>query len=413
MRQSKKIKYFQSSLICSFFLLFNLIWLFFSHLYLCLTNTPIIDVGATSYNNYVFLTDLASLSIFIFSWIIFYYSEKPIYKPITSNTQNQRQTTKTDSTILFCTTILLLILMLNIYLDGSPPILSQGYINRASYLDQTPLWIALKPFGAVAIIFPICTGYLLNKALVNNRSTKTINTLFIFYLIYLITIGQKFSGLFLGIYFHALPLMINKTTSHTVKLSARFIITILITGSLGIFLLGYHYEKNPLAYEITSGPYEFLLYRLFALQGGLSWSYFNITDGLNWRPDFLWGSMQKMMLASADPTIATDMINRGVNMTGAFPANILFSFPLFISPFILTFIFIVFLKYSHHLARLHATIYYIPLAYILVNWVTFFSRGGLEEILNIKTLFAVAVIGAIKIGLAISKKRSSFKKASF
>lgn len=295
---------------------------------------------------------------------------------------------------------LLALLYFNLIISPTPPFFSEGYIDRFTYLETTALWPVLSTFGAVTIPIPIMLGWLASRS----RYNALTYGLIIFYLAYLTLIGQKFGGFILGVFLFLLPTIVKRAASKTTKHYAKQIIFWgTIVGCIAVIPVLYHYSRYSLSDEF-GGPLGLLFYRIFGLTGHTFWGSFNIfmhgpTDEFD--PSSLFNGMQNIMLLLA-PSIAQEMIERGVNFTfGYFAANLLYLSIL--APFLLIlFGFFQFLI-SYFLTKFvinEKPIEYFCVANLLVSASGFYGQGSLSYALNIKTVF----LGATLI-LILSMKR--------
>jgi hypothetical protein len=300
---------------------------------------------------------------------------------------------------------LLFLAYLNIFvLSSTPPFFGEGYINRIGYLEQTKLWTFFRPFGAILIIVPIILGYLKAYYYYYSKKSYIIYIIFASYIAYLIFIGQKFSGMMIGIFYFLLPQLILMIQQRKKILTLSRIIIIFLIASSFFLLLVFHYSRNPIAIEM-GGPVKFIFYRIFALQGHMSWGYYNAYDFFTWEPQNMYHAMHNMMRTVGEPSIVESMISRGVNFTGAFPTIVFFSFPIIISIIILMLIFYIYFMFASSLLRSIDTIYYIFYIYIFNYIITYFSRGSIEEIFNFKVLGLFILIYLVKMLSAISSRR--------
>jgi hypothetical protein len=300
---------------------------------------------------------------------------------------------------------LLFIAYVNILvLSSTPPFFAEGYINRIGYLEQTKLWTFFRPFGAILIIVPIVLGYIKAYYYYYSKKPYVLYIMFALYITYLIFIGQKFSGMLLGIFYFLLPQLILMIQQRKKILTLSRIIILFLVASSFFILLIFHYSKNPIAMEM-GGPIKFIFYRIFTLQGHMSWGYYNAYDFFTCEPQNMYNAMQNMMRAVGEPSIVESMISRGVNFAGAFPTIVFFSFPIIISIIILMLIFYIYFMFASSLLRSIDTIYYIFYMYIFNYIITYFSRGSIEEIFNFKVLGLFIIIYFIKMLSVISSRK--------
>jgi len=373
-------------------------------MYLSFNEVYITEQDRMSYynNNYI----LIFLSIILFFVVLYIFYKKNIGMIRTINSSIKRYPHRNINRFLFTFVLVLLFLAyFNIFvLSSTPPFFGEGYINRIGYLEQTTLWSFFKPFGAILIIVPIILGYLKANYYYDSKSSKKLYILFTLYIIYLIFIGQKFSGMMIGIFYFTIPQLILMIQQKKKILTPKRVMLIFFIAVCFFILLIFHYSKNPIALEM-GGPVQFIFYRIFALQGHMSWGYYNAYDFLTFEPLNMYHAMQNMMIAVGEPTIVDSMISRGVNFTGAFPTIVFFSFPMGINLLVLMIIFYIYTVFAFTLIRSIDTIYYIFYMYIFNYIITFFSRGSIEEILNFKVLGLFMLIYFIRMLSIISSRK--------
>ena len=389
----------------SFLILLGFVELFFSNIYLSFNNIYITEQDRVSYYNNNYLLIFISIIVFFLVLYIFYKRNKiKILHSINTDTK-QYPHRNINHFLLISVISLLFLAYLNILLlSDTPPFFSGGYIDRIGYMEKTKLWSFLRPFGAIFIIVPIVLGYLKANYYYDRKSPKSLYILFALYVVYLIFIGQKFSGLMIGIFYFILPqlILIIQQKKRILTLNRIIIISFI---SIGFFiLLIFHYSKTSIAAEM-GGAIQFIFYRIFALQGHMSWGYYNICDLWTFEPQNMYHAMHNMMRAVGEPTIVKSMIERGVNFTGGFPTIVFCSFPIGINLLVLMIIFYIYTILSFFLLRSIDTIYYIFYAYIHMYFGIYFGRGSSEEILNFKVLGLFFIIYTIKILSVISPRK--------
>lgn len=378
-------KYFLSIFIVGFFFFQNIFWQFVSHIYLSSVNIYITEQNKYSHYNNAYIIDIFVLALALVVCIaLLIFLNNDITNILAEKLKAPERSL--NGKIIFVVVILEILLFFNLLISDIPPLLQGGYINRIGYLEETKLWPVLRIFGSVAVLVPIILGYLFGQNKLTSSKNKINYVLLLLYIIYLLLIGQKFSGIFIAIFFLILPITLIKICSGEKIFKKEHLFYCFIVAMLFTFFLAYHYSTNPLA-EQMGGAFLFILYRALALQGHLSWGYFNNYDCLTLNPDFLFNSMQKMMKVVGDPSVVSSMIDRGVNMTGAFPFNFMLSFPFLLGSVLFCFICLLFYLHCLTLIRFINRIYYLPVAYLLVSWINFFTRGGIEQIVDAKNIF--------------------------
>ncbi|MBU3088277.1 hypothetical protein KPL42_07205 [Clostridium gasigenes] len=115
--------------------------------------------------------------------------------------------------------------------------------------------------------FLFITGAIYIRSERNARKRKCI-LIYILSLIYFVVIGNKFGALLLGTISFLLPIiLINKKTIKFDIFKPRFFIFILVFLVIVIILSIKEYSK----YSSVNNPFEYMLYRIFGLQGHTWW----------------------------------------------------------------------------------------------------------------------------------------------
>jgi hypothetical protein len=223
---------------------------------------------------------------------------------------------------------ILLLSVANIAVSGTPPFLEEGYTTRFGYLESTKLWFFLSAFGFTATVIPLTLGFVRSVS-PNSFAGKLSLVLLLVYLTYLIAVGHKFGGIIFGVFYYFLPIV---TENYLRDKSYRFLKartlclgTLILVGLLGIVYI--HYSSYNLAAEF--GVLEFILYRIFALQGHIWWGideYVFVSARALPQLSQLLEAMPEMMREVAPADLAHDAIERGVQFAFGFPASAIFFF---------------------------------------------------------------------------------------
>ncbi|MEE1949590.1 DUF6418 domain-containing protein [Pseudomonas alcaligenes] len=292
---------------------------------------------------------------------------------------------------LVASIILLVVLYTNLLISSLPPFLGGGYVDRFGYMETTALWAWLSAFGVITVPVPVMLGWLLYVS----RVKIFILILEVFYLLYLLLIGQKFGGFVLALFLFFLPVSVSGMIRFgTGAYLGRFI---LWGGGLGFCALGvvyYHYSQYALS-EDFGGPLGLILYRIFGLQGHAFWGGFDffIADPMSYfDPLALMDGMQGVMRLIA-PAIADEMIKRGVSFTFGYFISILLHLGFFapLALFLFGWLHLVLVFYLVASVIRVSPVRYFLLANILISFNGFISMGSLSYILNFKVL-AVCII---------------------
>jgi hypothetical protein len=182
------------------------------------------------------------------------------------------------------------------------------------------------------------------------RNNKKIAILFgVFYAVYLILVGQKFTGFLIGIIGFLLGLYYTSENKIQFKLKWFFNKYFLIfIGSIFCLVL-YMYTINPPFKNLGLTAFESVFYRAFGLQAHVFWGtteqYVYLDKPNTWDTSELWKGMHHLMLEFW-PWRYEDfisVISRGVSWTNAYPSILLRIFPLAIA-LIVNFILLSFLS---------------------------------------------------------------------
>lgn len=294
--------------------------------------------------------------------------------------------------------ILLVVLYINLLLSDPPPLLSSGYVDRFSYIYSTKLWWLLSPLGVVTVPLPIMLGWLLLE------SSKKSLVLFLgaLYLLYLALIGQKFGGFMLSFFLLFMPIVISKVVGlrfYDIFLKIMFFGGALLIMSLGVVY--YHYSQYSLSDEF-GGPLGLIAYRIFGLQGHSFWGafdYFSQNPNEYFDPIALYNGMEVVMRLIA-PSIADEMIERGVNFTFGYFASLLINLNFFVIPALMVFgFFHTLLSYFVIKYVLVGRGYsYFVMANILILFNGFASMGSLSYIANFKFVLLLMMLLGLSLG---------------
>lgn len=292
---------------------------------------------------------------------------------------------------------LLFLLYLNLLLSDLPPLLREGYIDRFMYIESTTLWWALNPLGVVAVPLPILLGWLIY---VSPKKTSCFFMVFL-YLLYLALIGQKFGGFILGVFLVLLPVASARMVGFDVyKWSRRLFIYGGGVGALALGVVYYHYSNYALSDEY-GGPLGLILYRVFGLQGHAFWGGFNYFLNAPFGEFDALGLVDGMhnVMRLISPSIADEMIARGVSFTFGYFVSLLLHLGIFAFPLI------VFLGALHALlayavvsavVRRYAVSYFL-LVNILVAFNGLISMGSFSYLFNYKILIVVFLLFLIRL----------------
>jgi len=290
------------------------------------------------------------------------------------------------------TLILLLIIYLNLFVSDTPPLLVPGYVDRFGYIYSTKLWWMLSPFGVVTVPLPIMLGWLLSTT----RMKVVVVFLFWIYLLYLALIGQKFGGFVLAFFLLMTPTVIKRVAGmsfYRIALKLAIIGGALLTLALGVVY--YHYSQYSLSEEF-GGPLGLIAYRIFGLQGHSFWGAYDyfIQDPYHYfDPASLYEGMQAVMRLIA-PTIADEMIARGVSFTFGYFGSLLINLNILSLPLLVLVGFVhSLLAYYLIICVLQARLYsYFVVVNLVILFNAFVSMGSTSYIFNFKALVLAVIL---------------------
>ena len=270
--------------------------------------------------------------IFFWFWCCFGITYKVLAPPLITGIHSVSIKKLYLDLSLSVSAIIMAVAFVNIYITGDIPFFSTGYINRFEYLQNTKLWYLLKVFGVSTTIIPLLSGVAYaGYSAISVKSGQILCILMIvFYLIYMSLLGNKFGGLVYGVYYFIMPiLLITVISSKNIKKTIVKYITYGILFITPVFgLVYYHYSTYPLSEEY-GGPFKFILYRIFALQGHLWWGidHHIFLDGNSHMFNFSEAKhAMPTMMRIVSGTWIESAIERGVSFTFGFPASPLLFF---------------------------------------------------------------------------------------
>lgn len=290
---------------------------------------------------------------------------------------------------------LLGISFLNVIISGTPPLLSGGYISRFDYLETTKLWFILQTFGQIVVIVPIILGFLFLYNTINQKSNIFVYLIFFSYLLYVVLIGQKFGGLTSGLTMLFTPYLLHQLSIGNNILKFKYIIYGFILLSAILSFVAYHYSQYTLAEEM-GGPVQFILYRVFALQGHTTWGMVNHLENINFSTSDLYEGMKHMMLVVGHEK-TFQAVERGVNFTGGYPIILDAVFP-FMFNYVVHIIFILlFLFLSLRIIKNLYNLKLIPYIYLFIYFKSFLGLGSLSILINSKTIILLFLLFILEI----------------
>lgn len=358
----------------------------------------------TESQNYSYLNG-ASFVFLVF--MIFFFSTLKIFinflTPISIPKQKilSPKKKKQYSIIMLIFAIFLLIL-LNINLILSPIPAFSDNVNRLSYWENSRWPFLASLLGERSIPIAIALGCIFNhfKGAGYNFLKKTTMVVFVFYLVYLLMLGHKFSPIMLGIIFFGLPVMM--TTKPSIKSITSHSIAIFIIG-ISYVIYVYSDIETGIVNEY-GGAVGGVLYRVFILQGHVFWNTFDTLNSPNAQMGDSWSNLlwliknefDGLMLSmyAVSPSLAEGYILNGVRFTAGYPGflfltPIIFSLIFFI---VILFLYAIILVRTANLAKSHSVFrlfLYIFLIYLFHFGLT---MGDFRFFYSSKFLFIIFTI---------------------
>jgi len=186
-------------------------------------------------------------------------------------------------------------------------------------------------------------------ALLYRKNKKTAILFGLLYALYLILVGQKFTGFLIGTIGFLLGLYYTSEKRIQFKLKWIFNKYLLIFIGIMFCLVMYMYSIRPPFKNLGLTPFESVFYRAFGLQAHVFWGtaeqYVYLGKPNTWDISELWTGMHHLMFEFW-PWSYKDYISvttRGVSWTNAYPSILLRIFPLVIA-LIANFILLAFLS---------------------------------------------------------------------
>jgi hypothetical protein len=381
---------------------------FSSVLYIEINRVFIFEQGIYTKHNYSTL--ILSILFFIHSIGILLYSLIFLNKKVNISTKvftyRLGPINITKLLIILFPIFLLILCYLNIIISGKIPLFSSGYIDRFEYIKETKFWPLLGIFGVTTSIIPILLsfGFFLNFRL---RALSFLT--FALYIIYIILIGHKFGGILHGFVYFFLPIIVVDISEKGLKtfLQKKMKWAFLSIISIG-FIVFYHYSNYDLANKF-GGALNFMLYRIFSLQGHTFWGITNEFDlyqkTVAPQLDLLMDGMPNMMRIIGIPGIE-DAIKRGVNFTFGYFSAI----PYFTGAFgiiylvLLSFLFCFFSDLVVRSIKQKEIILYFITINLFWMFFSFMGSGTLGIVFSPK-FFLLLLIGIILILVKLRFKR--------
>lgn len=313
--------------LLSFVILIQYIWMFFSLIVI----EDGIFINEQGRNGYFVYSSLV-LFCFYISTIVSLIFFKKIFLKLFQNftvTRFKLGSIKEEKLTKWVLSIILIIAFISVI--SSPTALFTEKVTRFNY------WIYAR-FPFLKSILGNVMGFVaFGSALLYRYNKKASIFFLIFYFVYLLLVGQKFSGFLIGSYGILLALYYSSPKKITFRTSWIFNkYLLLITASIFLLIWYKYTAKNPFRYMGLT-PFEAIFYRAFGLQGHVFWGtveqYVYSGKPNSWDVTELWSGMRVMMneFWPWSQERFLKITERGVNWTNAYPAILLRIFPLFIA----------------------------------------------------------------------------------
>ena len=306
------------------------IWMFFS-IIVIESGVHVVEQGRDGYFVYSSLVLLLFLISTIISLLFFKKIFTYFFKNITI-TKIKIGKIKEDQIIRFFIGGVFFMAFLNLF-SSTIPIFSNE-VTKFNFWEY-----AKYPF-LKSIIGNVMAFVAFGSAILYNYYKKTSIVFGILYVTYLLLIGQKFTGFFIGI--SGVLLAIYFTSEKTIEFKLKWLfnkyLLIFITSMFLLVLYKYSIDKPFRSLGLT--PVESVFYRFFGLQAHVFWGtveqYIYHNKPNTWNVFELWKGMHHLMLEFW-PWRYQDFISvttRGVSWTNAYPSILIRIFPLPIALFV-------------------------------------------------------------------------------
>lgn len=243
--------------------------------------------------------------------------------------------------ILYLVILILFLLYLNVYLSNSP--LFDDEVSRFTYWEDSKLSFLNSIFGNTSIFIPFSLGLIFKKY------KKTSIFLLILYFLNMILIGQKFSPIISGLYAFFFPIVLASTKQFSFSIRKFINYKVLVVFLILFGIVYYKYSLlNPFKHLGVDTPFKAIVYRAFGLQAHLFWGSVEnfVISGMDksWNLTDLNYGMHHLMrhFYPGSQEQLNNAIKSGYSFTNAYPAILLYIFPIYIA-YIIHAIFMIFL----------------------------------------------------------------------
>lgn len=315
------------------------IWMFFS-LIVIESGIHVVEQGRDGY--FVFSTLI--LLMFYVSTIISLVFFKKVFNRLLKKiiiTKIKIGRVKENQLTKFFIMTILFIAFVNLFLSPIP--LFSDNVSKFNFWDYSKF-----PFLR-AIVGNVMAFVAFGSALLYKYYKKTSIIFIMMYILYLLLMGQKFTGFFFGLTGGLLAFYFTSEKKINFKIKWIFNKYIFIFIGIMFSLVLYKYSLNNPFSNLGITPLESVFYRFFGLQGHVFWGvteqYIYLNKENTWNLFELWKGMHHLMLEFW-PMSYKDFISvttRGVSWTNAYPSILIRIFPLPLALFF-NFILVAFLS---------------------------------------------------------------------
>jgi hypothetical protein len=313
--------------ILSLMILFQYIWMFFS-LIVIESGVNIVEQGRDGY----FVFSSLILLLFYVTSIISLVFFKKIFLRLFENltiTKFNFFGIKENKVALLLIGFTFFMAFLNL-LSSTIPFFSDE-VTKFNFWEQSKY-----PF-LKSIVGNVMAFVAFGATLLYRYYKKTAILFFILYVTYLVLVGQKFTGFYIGLVGVLIGLYF--TSEHQIRFKLKWLVNkyfLLFIVSMFSLVLYKYSINNPFKY-LGLTPLESVFYRTFGLQAHIFWGtteqYVYLNKLNTWDITELWKGMHHLMLEFW-PGRYEDYISvtsRGVSWTNAYPSILLRIFPLTIA----------------------------------------------------------------------------------
>jgi hypothetical protein len=313
--------------ILSLMILFQYIWMFFS-LIVIESGANIVEQGRDGY----FVFSSLILLLFYVTSIISLVFFKKIFLRLFENltiTKFNFFGIKENKVALLLIGFTFFMAFLNL-LSSTIPFFSDE-VTKFNFWEQSKY-----PF-LKSIVGNVMAFVAFGATLLYRYYKKTAILFFMLYVTYLVLVGQKFTGFYIGLVGVLIGLYF--TSEHQIRFKLKWLVNkyfLLFIVSMFSLVLYKYSINNPFKY-LGLTPLESVFYRTFGLQAHVFWGtteqYVYLNKPNTWDITELWKGMHHLMLEFW-PWRYEDYISvtsRGVSWTNAYPSILLRIFPLTIA----------------------------------------------------------------------------------